>query len=74
MLVLRSAFRSAFEQRQQICIMCPLHQLHRLCQEINGMYTGQDQTERFSMLTAQYKSHRLPTAGGLHCRMFKCME
>lgn len=37
MMVLRSAFRSAFEQRQQICIMCPLHQLHRLCQEINGL-------------------------------------
>ncbi|XP_048778738.1 TBC1 domain family member 1-like isoform X3 [Ostrea edulis] len=37
MMVLRSAFRSAYEQRQQICIMCPLHQLHRLCQEINGL-------------------------------------
>lgn len=41
MMVLRSAFRSAYEQRQQICIMCPLHQLHRLCQEINGKYGDQ---------------------------------
>ena len=41
MMVLRSAFRSAYEQRQQICIMCPLHQLHRLCQEINGRYVDQ---------------------------------
>ena len=39
MAVLRSAFQCAFEQnRQQICIMCPLHQLHRLCQELNGRY------------------------------------
>ncbi|XP_033744156.1 TBC1 domain family member 4-like [Pecten maximus] len=38
MAVLRSAFQSAYEQnRQQICQMCPLHQLHRLCQEINNL-------------------------------------
>ncbi|CAC5381861.1 TBC1 domain family member 4,TBC1 domain family member 1 [Mytilus coruscus] len=38
MSVLRSAFQCAFEQtHKQICIMCPLHQLHKLCQELNGL-------------------------------------
>ncbi|VDI06716.1 TBC1 domain family member 4 [Mytilus galloprovincialis] len=38
MSVLRSAFQCAYEQtHKQICIMCPLHQLHKLCQELNGL-------------------------------------
>ncbi|KAK6168433.1 hypothetical protein SNE40_020968 [Patella caerulea] len=45
MNTLQSAFNSAFEKsrtvqpstQHQICVMCPLHQLHKLCQEINGM-------------------------------------
>lgn len=40
MMSVKSAFKSAFEQNKlhmnQICTMCPLHQLQKLCQEING--------------------------------------
>lgn len=41
MMSVKSAFKSAFEQNKlhmnQICTMCPLHQLQKLCQEINDL-------------------------------------
>ncbi|XP_064607616.1 TBC1 domain family member 1-like isoform X2 [Liolophura sinensis] len=38
MTALRVAFTSAYEHNKlQICTMCPLHQLHKLCLEIEGL-------------------------------------
>ncbi|XP_053398670.1 TBC1 domain family member 1-like [Mercenaria mercenaria] len=40
MSALRTSFQNAYQQSrlqtQQICINCPLHQYHKLCQDING--------------------------------------
>ncbi|KAL4230457.1 domain member [Mactra antiquata] len=38
---LKTSFQNAYQQSrlqtQQICINCPLHQYHKLCQDINGL-------------------------------------
>eukprot|EP00106_Octopus_bimaculoides_P017207 XP_014784649.1 PREDICTED: TBC1 domain family member 4-like [Octopus bimaculoides] len=43
LMSVKSAFKSAYEQNKlqlnQICTMCPLHQLQKLCQEINVLST-----------------------------------
>ncbi|GAB1599956.1 TBC1 domain family member 1-like isoform X3 [Argonauta hians] len=43
MMSVKSAFKCAYEenklQMNQICTMCPLHQLQKLCQEINMLST-----------------------------------
>ena len=39
MLTLKQAFHSAFQQTSKhhiVCELCPMHQLHKLCQQIEG--------------------------------------
>ena len=43
MLTLKQAFHSAFQQTSKshiVCELCPIHQLHKLCQQIEGMFFG----------------------------------
>ena len=41
MLALKTSFQSLYEQTKQqghqVCINCPLHQYHKLCEDITGM-------------------------------------
>ena len=42
MQALQQAFHSAFQQSVKnhiVCELCPMHQLHKLCQEIEGKFT-----------------------------------
>ena len=40
MLALKTSFQSLYEQTKQqghqVCINCPLHQYHKLCEDITG--------------------------------------
>ena len=43
MLTLKQAFHSAFQQTSKhhvVCELCPMHQLHKLCQQVEGKYRG----------------------------------
>ena len=41
MLALKTSFQSLYEQTKQqghqVCINCPLHQYHKLCEDITGI-------------------------------------
>ena len=43
MLTLKQAFHSAFQQTSKnhiVCELCPMHQLHKLCQQIEGTFSS----------------------------------
>jgi hypothetical protein len=44
MLTLKQAFQSAFQQSSDkdhvICELCPMHQMHKLCQQLESKFNG----------------------------------
>jgi hypothetical protein len=53
---LRQAFNSAWQAvgSTAACENCPLHKLHRLCQELEGIVINQIKTHRDSNMTHSY--------------------